>query len=118
MIPELKGKFDGLSLRVPTPTVSLVDFTAVLSKDATVEGVNAALKAAAEGPMKGILGYCDEPLVSDRLQGRTRCSSIVDALSTMVHGGNMVKVLAWYDNEWGYSCRVADLCKFLIDKGL
>ncbi|MGQ9552749.1 MAG: type I glyceraldehyde-3-phosphate dehydrogenase [Anaerolineae bacterium] len=117
VIPELKGKFDGIALRVPTPTVSLVDFTATVRKPATVESVNAALKAAAEGPMTGILGYCEEPLVSIDFKGNP-LSAIVDAESTMVQGGNFVKVLAWYDNEWGYSSRVADLCKFLMDKGL
>jgi glyceraldehyde 3-phosphate dehydrogenase len=116
VIPELKGKFDGIALRVPVPTVSLVDFTATVRKAATVESVNAALKAAAEGPMKGILGYCEEPLVSIDFKGNA-LSSIVDAPSTMVMG-DLVKVLAWYDNEWGYSCRIADLVKFMIDKGL
>ncbi|MGI6208535.1 MAG: type I glyceraldehyde-3-phosphate dehydrogenase [Anaerolineae bacterium] len=117
VIPELKGKFDGMSLRVPTPTVSLVDFTATVNRATTVDEVNAALKAAAEGPMKGVLGYSDEPLVSIDYKGNP-LSSIVDAMSTMVQDGNMVKVLAWYDNEWGYSSRVADLVKFLMDKGL
>ena len=117
VIPELKGKFDGMSLRVPTSTVSLVDFTANVRKPATVEAVNAALKAAADGPMKGVLGYSDEPLVSVDYKGNP-LSSVVDSLSTMVQDGKMVKVLAWYDNEWGYSSRVADLVKFLADKGL
>ncbi len=117
VIPDLKGKFDGFSLRVPTPTVSVVDFTAELEKDASVQELNAAFRAAAAGPMKGILGVSDEPLVSSDFRGDTR-SSIIDAACTMSLGGNFVKVIAWYDNEWGYSCRVADLVKFMIDKGL
>ncbi|MHB0876850.1 MAG: type I glyceraldehyde-3-phosphate dehydrogenase [Anaerolineae bacterium] len=117
VIPDLKGKFDGTSLRVPTPTVSIVDFTALVSKPTSVQGVNDAFVAASEGPMKGILGYCDLPLVSVDFKGNP-LSSIIDAQSTMVLGGNMVKVLSWYDNEWGYSSRVADLCSFLIGKGL
>ncbi len=117
VIPELKGKFDGMALRVPTSTVSLVDFTANVSKPATIESVNAAMKANAEGAMKGILGFSDEPLVSIDYKGNP-LSSIVDGLSTMVQGGNMVKVLSWYDNEWGYSSRVADLVKYLADRGL
>ena len=108
VIPDLKGKFDGFSLRVPTPTVSVVDFTAELERPATVEELNAAFRAAAAGPMKGILGVSDEPLVSTDFRGDTR-SSIVDAACTMSLGGTFVKVIAWYDNEWGYSCRVADL---------
>ena len=117
VIPDLKGKFDGFSLRVPTPTVSVVDFTAELEKDASVEELNAAFRAAAAGPMQGILGVSDEPLVSSDFRGDPR-SSIIDAASTMSLGGNFVKVIAWYDNEWGYSCRVADLVKFMIEKGL
>jgi glyceraldehyde 3-phosphate dehydrogenase len=117
VIPDLKGKFDGFSLRVPTPTVSVVDFTAELEKDASVEELNAAFRAAAAGPMKGILGVSDEPLVSSDFRGDER-SAIIDAASTMSLGGNFVKVIAWYDNEWGYSCRVADLVKFMIEKGL
>ena len=117
VIPDLKGKFDGFSLRVPTPTVSVVDFTAELERDASVEELNAAFRAAAAGPMKGILGVCDEPLVSSDFRGDAR-SSIIDAASTMSLGGSFVKVIAWYDNEWGYSCRVADLVKFMIEKGL
>ncbi|HEX2981801.1 MAG TPA: type I glyceraldehyde-3-phosphate dehydrogenase [Anaerolineaceae bacterium] len=108
VIPDLKGKFDGFSLRVPTPTVSVVDFVATLERSVTVEELNAAFKAAADGPMKGILGYTDEPLVSMDFKGDTR-SGIIDGLSTMALGGNMVKVVAWYDNEWGYSCRTSDL---------
>ena len=117
VIPELKGKFDGFSLRVPTPTVSVVDFTAELEKDATPEELNDAFRAAAAGPMQGILGVSDEPLVSTDFRGDDR-SSIIDAASTMSLGGNFVKVIAWYDNEWGYSCRVADLVKYMIEKGL
>jgi len=117
VIPELKGKFDGFALRVPTPTVSIVDFVADLEKETTVEEVNAAFKAAAEGPMKGILGYSDEPLVSMDYKGDPR-SSIVDGLSTMMIAGNMVKVVAWYDNEWAYSVRVCDLAMLMADKGL
>ncbi len=108
VIPALKGKMDGLSLRVPTPTVSIVDLTVTLSKEATKQEINAAFQAAADGPMKGILGVSDEPLVSIDYKGDSR-SSIVDALSTGVLKGTMVKVLSWYDNEWGYSCRLADL---------
>ena len=112
VIPDLKGKFDGFSLRVPTPTVSVVDFTATVSRDTSVEELNEAFRAAAAGPMKGILGVSDEPLVSMDFKGDTR-SSIIDGACTMVIGGNMVKVIAWYDNEWGYSCRVADLIAFV-----
>ncbi|MGD8487181.1 MAG: type I glyceraldehyde-3-phosphate dehydrogenase [Chloroflexota bacterium] len=115
VIPDLKGKFDGFSLRVPTPTVSVVDFTAELEKDATAEELNAAFTAAAEGPMKGILGVETQKLVSMDFKGDER-SSIIDAASTMSLGGNFVKVLAWYDNEWGYSCRCADLVKYMGDR--
>ena len=108
VIPDLKGRFDGFSLRVPTPTVSVVDFTAEVGRETTVEELNTAFRAAEAGPMKGILGVSDEPLVSMDFKGDER-SSIVDSASTMVIGGTMVKVIAWYDNEWGYSCRVADL---------
>ena len=107
VIPELQGKMDGLGIRVPTPTGSLVDLVAVLRKEATKEQVNAAMKAAAEGPMKGILEYTEDPIVSVDIIGNPH-SSIFDADSTMING-NMVKVLSWYDNEWGYSCRVVDL---------
>ncbi|MEE8389244.1 MAG: type I glyceraldehyde-3-phosphate dehydrogenase, partial [Anaerolineae bacterium] len=117
VIPELKGKFDGMSIRVPTPTVSIVDFVAELKQETTAEEVNAAFKAASEGALKGILGYSAEELVSMDYKGDSR-SSIVDGLTTMVMGGNMLKVLAWYDNEWGYSMRVADLAKLMADKGL
>jgi len=112
VIPDLKGKFDGFSLRVPTPTVSVVDFTAELERPATVEELNAAFRTAAAGPMKGILGVSDEPLVSTDFRGDAR-SSIIDADSTMSLGGTFVKVITWYDNEWGYSCRVADLVSYV-----
>jgi glyceraldehyde 3-phosphate dehydrogenase len=115
VIPDLKGKFDGFSLRVPTPTVSVVDFTAELEKDVTLEELNQAFRDAAAGPLKGILGASDEPLVSSDYRGDER-SSIIDLPSNMVLGGNFVKVIAWYDNEWGYSCRVADLVKFVAGK--
>ena len=115
VIPDLKGKVDGFSLRVPTPTVSVVDFTAELERETTVEELNAAFRAAAAGPMKGILGVSDEPLVSSDFRGDTR-SSIIDSACTMVLGGNFVKVIAWYDNEWGYSCRVADLVKIIAER--
>jgi glyceraldehyde 3-phosphate dehydrogenase len=115
VMPDLKGKFDGYSLRVPTPTVSVVDFVAEVTKPTTVEEVNAAFKSAAEGSMKGILGLTMEPLVSMDFKGDPR-SSIIDGPSTMVIGGNFVKVVSWYDNEWGYSCRVADLVKYIGNK--
>ena len=114
VIPELKGKFDGFSLRVPTPTVSVVDFTAQLEKDVTSEQLNDAFRSAASGRMQGILGITDEPLVSMDFKGDSR-SSIVDGRSTMVLG-NLVKVIAWYDNEWGYSCRIADLTAYVADR--
>lgn len=116
VIPQLKGKMDGLAIRVPTPDVSLVDLTVNVNKEATVEQVNSALKKAAEGKLKGILEVCVEPLVSKDFQGNS-ASSIVDMLSTKTFG-KMVKVLAWYDNEWGYSCRVVDLVNFIVEKGL
>jgi glyceraldehyde 3-phosphate dehydrogenase len=112
VIPELKGKLDGLAIRVPTPTGSLVDLVAVLKKEATKEEINAAMKKAAEGPMKGILEYTEDPIVSVDVI-HTTVSSIFDAQSTMVNG-KMIKVLAWYDNEWGYSCRVVDLIPMLM----
>jgi len=117
VIPELKGRFDGMSLRVPTVTVSVVDFVANVRKEASRESVNEAFKQAAAGPLNGILDYTEEPLVSTDFRGDSH-SSIVDGLSTMVLGGNMVKVIAWYDNEWGYSCRIADLADFIAQKGL
>lgn len=116
-IPNLKGKFHGYSLRVPTPTVSVIDLVGNLKRDTTAEEVNAAFKSASEGSMKGILGYTEEQLVSTDFKGDSR-SSILDSELTMVIGGNLFKVVAWYDNEWGYSSRVADLTKFMIDKGL
>jgi len=112
VIPELKGKLDGISVRVPTPTGSLVDLVAVLKKEATKEEINAAMKKASEGPMKGILEYCEDPIVSVDVI-HTTASSIFDSLSTMVNG-KMVKVLSWYDNEWGYSCRVVDLIPLVM----
>ena len=117
VIPELKGRVHGLAFRIPTPTVSVVDFVAELAQDVDVEEVNRALKAAADGELRGILEYCSEELVSVDFKGNP-ASSIVDAPSTMVIGGNMVKVLSWYDNEWGYSCRLADLAVYITDKGL
>jgi glyceraldehyde 3-phosphate dehydrogenase len=115
VIPELKGKFDGFALRVPTATVSVIDFVALTEKPVTAEAVNDALRAAAEGPMAGLLGYTEEELVSMDFKGDAR-SSIIDAPSTMVTGDRLLKVIAWYDNEWGYSCRVADLAKFMAER--
>jgi glyceraldehyde 3-phosphate dehydrogenase len=112
VIPELKGKFDGGAIRVPTPTVSLIDLVVDLDKTATAEEVNAALKAAAEGPLQSILGYSDEPLVSMDYKGDPR-SGVVDGLSTKVIGDKMLKLLVWYDNEWGYSVRCADLAALM-----
>jgi glyceraldehyde 3-phosphate dehydrogenase len=112
VMPELKGRIDGFSVRVPTPDVSIVDFVAVLKKTATVEEINAAFKAAEAGSLKGILGTTDEPLVSCDFLGDSR-SGIVDLLSTKVVDGNLAKVIAWYDNEWGYSCRLVDLAKYI-----
>lgn len=117
VLPELKGKLNGMAMRVPTPNVSVVDLVAELGKDVTVEEVNAALKAAAEGELKGILAYTEEPLVS-RDFNHTTVSSTIDALSTMVIEGNMVKVVSWYDNEFGYSNRVVDLVEYIASKGL
>ena len=117
VMPELKGKLDGYAMRVPTPNVSVVDLVVLTSKPATAEEVNAALKAAAEGPLKGILAYTEDPVVStDMLQNSN--SSIVDGELTKVIGGNLLKVVAWYDNEWGYSMRVVDLVEFLANQGL
>jgi glyceraldehyde 3-phosphate dehydrogenase len=115
VIPQLKGKFTGMAFRVPTATVSVIDFTAVLSKDATVDEINASMKEYAEGPMKGILDYTEEPLVSSDLKGDAH-SSIFSAFDTLVIGGNLAKVVAWYDNEWGYSMRVADLVHYLANR--
>ncbi len=117
VLPQLKGKLDGMAIRVPTPNVSVVDLVAELDKDTTAEEVNVALKKAADGELKGILQYCDEPLVSIDFNGNSN-SSIVDALSTKVIDKKMVKVLAWYDNEWGYSCRVRDLISYIAGKGM
>ena len=117
VLPELNGKLDGYSMRVPTPDVSLVDFAAILEEDTTTDEVNQALKTAAEGPMKGILGYTTEPVVSSDMLHNPN-SSIVDAGLTKVLDGNFVKVVSWYDNEWGYSSRVVDLIVFLGKKGL
>jgi glyceraldehyde 3-phosphate dehydrogenase len=117
VIPELKGKLHGIAIRVPTSIVSLVDFVADLNKGVTPEEVNDAFRRAAEGELKEILEYCDQPLVSADFKGNP-ASAIFDALSTMVIDGNLVKVLAWYDNEWGYSCRLADLCAYIADKGV
>ncbi len=117
VIPELKGKFDGFSLRVPTPTVSIIDFVAELERSATVQEINGALIEASENELVDILDYTEEPLVSMDFKGDPH-SAIVDGLSTMVIGDNLVKVVAWYDNEWGYSCRVADLVNFMAEKGV
>ncbi len=117
VLPQLKGKLDGLAVRVPTPNVSLVDLVVTTEKETSVAEVNAALKAAANGPLKGILIFCEEPLVSKDFNGNP-ASSIVDSLTTTVIGGNMVKVMSWYDNEWGYSNRIVDLVSYLIAKGL
>ncbi|MBL8087094.1 MAG: type I glyceraldehyde-3-phosphate dehydrogenase [Chthonomonas sp.] len=114
VIPELKGKFTGMAFRVPTRTVSVVDFTAILNKDASPEEINAAMKEYADGPMKGILYYSDEELVSSDLVGNAY-SSIFSSVDT-IGMGNFVKVVSWYDNEWGYSCRIADLVKFMGDR--
>jgi len=115
VLPELKGKLTGLSMRVPTPTVSVVDLVADLEKNVTVDEVNAAFKRAAENELKGILEYCDEPLVSIDFKQNPH-SSILDSLSTMVIQDNMVKIIAWYDNEWGYSNRIVDLIKYMANK--
>ncbi|MDB3233705.1 type I glyceraldehyde-3-phosphate dehydrogenase [Clostridioides difficile] len=115
VLPQLEGKLNGFSLRVPTPTVSLVDLVCELKENVTSEQVNSVLKDAAEGELKGVLGYCDKPLVSIDYKGDSR-SSIIDALSTMVIEDNMVKVVSWYDNEWGYSSRTVDLVKYVAEK--
>ncbi len=115
VIPELKGRFDGFALRVPTPTVSIIDFVAVTTRPVTAESANAALREASEGRMQGLLGITDEELVSMDFKGDER-SSIIDGLSTMVTGENLLKVIAWYDNEWGYSCRVADLAAYMAER--
>jgi glyceraldehyde 3-phosphate dehydrogenase len=117
VIPELKGKLNGFAMRVPTPNVSITDLSVILEKNTTVEEINAAMQEAAAGPLKGILGYSDEPLVSRDYNGDPR-SSIVDGLSTMVINGNMAKVVSWYDNEWAYSNRTADLAVYIGKKGI
>jgi glyceraldehyde 3-phosphate dehydrogenase len=117
VLPELKGKLDGISLRVPTPNVSIVDFVAEVGKNTSKEEVNAAMKKAADGPLRGILQYSEEPLVSVDFRGNSH-SSILDAPYTSVIEGNMVKLLSWYDNEWGYSCRVVDLIKYIAEQGM
>ena len=117
VIPSLKGKLSGMSIRVPTPDVSCCDFSLEFSRDVTPEQINAALKTAAAGPMSTYIQYCEEPLVSIDFKGNAH-SAIVDALSTIGIGGNMIKVIAWYDNEWGYSCRLGDLADFVAKKGL
>jgi glyceraldehyde 3-phosphate dehydrogenase len=115
VLPQLKGKLNGFSLRVPTPTVSITDLTCELKRDVTVDEVNGALKEAAEGELKGIMGFSEEPLVSIDYRGDER-SSIIDGLSTMVIEGNMVKVVSWYDNEWGYSNRIVDLVNYIAER--
>jgi len=115
VLPELKGKLNGLALRVPTPTVSIVDLTVALEKPATVEAVNAAFQRASGEELKGYLGYTDKPLVPSDCRGDSH-SGVIDTLSTMVVDG-MVKVLSWYDNEWGYACRVADLVAYMSPRG-
>ena len=117
VLPALQGKFTGMAFRVPTSTVSVVDFTALLNRNTTVEEINAAMKEYADGAMKGILQYTEEPLVSSDLKGNTH-SSIFSALDTLVIGGNMIKAVSWYDNEWGYSVRVTDLAKYIADAGI
>jgi glyceraldehyde 3-phosphate dehydrogenase len=117
VLPELKGKFDGFALRVPTPTVSIIDFVAQVEKNATAQDVNGALIEASENDLVEILDYTEEPLVSMDFKGDPH-SAIVDGLSTMVIGDNLVKVIAWYDNEWGYACRVADLTNFMAERGV
>jgi glyceraldehyde 3-phosphate dehydrogenase (phosphorylating) len=117
VMPQLKGRLDGMAFRVPTPTVSICDFVATVETPTTVEEVNETFRDAASESLRGILGYCDEPLVSTDFKGDPR-SSIFDSLATMVIGGSLVKAVSWYDNEWGYACRVADLCAFMAGKGL
>lgn len=117
VLPQLEGKLNGFAMRVPTPTVSVVDLVCELQKPATAEEINTVLKEAAEGELKGIMGYSDEPLVSVDYRQDSR-SSIIDGLSTMVIDGNLVKIVSWYDNEWGYSTRVVDLVSYIIKKGL
>ncbi|MBA3375822.1 MAG: type I glyceraldehyde-3-phosphate dehydrogenase, partial [Actinobacteria bacterium] len=114
VIPALKGKFTGMAFRVPTPTVSVVDFTATLSRDVTKDEVNAAFREASLGAMRGIMAYTEEPLVSSDLKGDEH-STIVSGIDTIVLG-NMVKIISWYDNEWGYACRLADITAFVASK--
>jgi len=116
-MPELKGKLDGYSMRVPTPDVSVVDLVVLTARNTTAEEVNAAFKSAAEGKLKGILAYTEDPVVSTDMLHNPN-SSIVDGQMTKVLDGNLLKVISWYDNEWGYSCRVVDLLEFLTQKGL
>ena len=115
VVPELEEKFHGIAMRVPTPTVSVIDVVALLKRDVTKDEIIGAFKEAAQGPMEGIMDVCEEPLVSIDFKGDTH-SAIVDALSTMVMGGNLVKVVAWYDNEWGYACRMADLTNYIAER--
>ena len=117
VLPELNGKLHGIAFRVPTSTGSVTDFVADLARDVTVEEVNQAFKEAAEGPLKGILEYTEDPIVSSDVRGNSH-SCVFDALSTMVMQGRMVKIMGWYDNEWGYSCRTVDLCSFIAEKGI
>jgi len=117
VIPELKGRLDGMAFRVPTATVSVCDFVATVDRPVRIDEVNETFRDAATESLRGYLGYCDEPLVSSDFKGNP-LSSIFDSLSTMVIGGNLVKAVSWYDNEWGYACRVADLCAFMANKGL
>jgi glyceraldehyde 3-phosphate dehydrogenase len=115
VLPELTGRMNGISLRVPVPDVSVVDLTCTLEKSTTKEEINTAFKKAAEGPLKGILEYTEDPVVSSDFLHST-CSAAVDAQSTMVLGGNFIKVLAWYDNEWGFSCRMTELIELICRK--
>lgn len=117
VLPQLKGKLSGMSMRVPTPTVSVVDLVVVLDRNTSVEEVNSVLKEAAMGDLKGILGFSNEPLVSTDYRGDSH-SSVIDGLSTMVTGNNLLKIVSWYDNEWGYSARVVDLVSYIVKKGL
>jgi len=117
VIPQLAGRFNGMAFRVPTPTVSVIDLVAELDRDVTIEEVNAAFREASKGPLRGILDVCDRPLVSMDFKGNPH-SAIVDALSTMVLKDRIVKVVAWYDNEWGYSCRMADLAAYVSARDL
>jgi glyceraldehyde 3-phosphate dehydrogenase len=117
VIPELAGRLHGMALRVPVSDGSITDFVADLERDTTVDEVNAAFKAAADGPLANVLEYTEEPIVSSDIRGNPN-SCILDGLSTMVMEGNMVKVLGWYDNEWGYSCRTSDLAAYMVEQGL